>query len=105
MNQKLFAIFCLLNLTLLQPTVARPERCSTLYHSECGTSQKEMEVEEDKVICNTVYDTKCEESNVGYSKKEKCSKWPREECTVTRVTVTKTIPDTRCQKIPTRICL
>ena len=57
------------------------------------------------MTCNTVYDTKCKEKTVGYGKKEECSKWPREECTVVKVKVKKTIPDTRCQKIPTRICV
>ena len=77
--------------------------CSVLKY--VSLSQKELEVEEDKVTCQTVQDTKCNENIVGYSKQVDCVEWPREECTVARVTVKKTIPDTRCEKIPTRICL
>ena len=68
-------------------------------------SNKELQVEEDKVTCKTVKDTKCQEKVAGYSKQVDCKEWPREECTVARVTVMKTIPDTRCEKIPTRVCL
>ena len=57
------------------------------------------------MACKTVMETKCQEKSVGYNKKTECREWPREECTVTKVTVKKTFPDTRCKKIPTRICL
>ena len=57
------------------------------------------------MTCKTVYDTKGKEKSAGYTKKEECTKWPREECTVAKVKVKKTIPDTRCKKIPTRICV
>ena len=55
------------------------------------------------MTCKTVYETKCKEKSAGYTKKEECTKWPREECTVAKVKVKKTIPDTRWKKIPTRI--
>ena len=57
------------------------------------------------MTCKTVYDTKCKEKSAGYTKKEECAKWPREECTVAYVKIKKTIPDSRCKKIQTRICV
>merc|ERR1711872_164772 len=97
-------VLVLVGLTF-HPSVARPVLCSTVYQTECGTSNKELEVEEDKVSRKTVKETKCQEKVAGYSKKVECKEWPREECTITREIVTKTIPDTRCEKIPTRICV
>ena len=66
--------------------------------------EKEIEVEEDKVTCTTVKETKCKEKKVGYSTKEECVTWPREECSIKRQKVKKKIPDVRCIKVPTRVC-
>merc|ERR1711990_37417 len=64
--------------------VRGPELCSTQYESECWTKNEEHEVEDDVVDCETVVDEKCEDETSGYTTNTKCSKWPREVCSVTK---------------------
>merc|ERR1712156_138955 len=53
--------------------VQGPEICRTEYESECWTKQEVHEVEE-----------KCEDETSGYTTNTKCSKWPREVCSVSK---------------------
>lgn len=78
--------------------------CSTEYQSECETLQEEHDVEDDVVSCETVVEEKCEDETSGYTTNTKCSKWPREVCSVQRTPVKKFTPETRCQKVPVELC-
>ena len=40
----------------------------------------------------------------GYVTEEKCSKWPREVCTIAKEFRSKANPVTKCEKIPQRLC-
>merc|ERR1719334_2303676 len=81
-----------------------PEVCSTEYQSECWTQQETHSVEDDVVTCETVTEEKCEEQTSGYTTDTKCSKWPKEVCSVAKTPVTKFTPITRCDKVPVEIC-
>ena len=56
------------------------------------------------VSCETVVEEKCEDETSGYTTNTKCSKWPREVCSVQRTPVKKFTPETRCQKVPVELC-
>jgi len=84
--------------------VEGPEVCRTEYESECWTKQEEHEVEDDVVECTTVTEEKCEDETSGYTTSTKCTKWPREECSVSKKAVTKFTPITGCTKEPRVIC-
>ena len=81
-----------------------PEVCTTEYESECWTKPEEHEVEDDVVTCETVEDEICEPETSGYTTSVKCSKWPREVCSVTKTTVKKYTPVTACTKEPRELC-
>merc|ERR1711936_1039087 len=78
--------------------------CRTEYQSECWSKQIPHEVEDDVVECNTVHDEKCEDETVGYTTTKKCQKWPRQECTLSKKSVTKYTTMTGCNKEPTELC-
>merc|ERR1712079_306113 len=61
-----------------------PEICTTQYESECWTKQEEHNVEDDVVTCETIYEEKCEDETSGYTTNTKCSKWPKEVCSVSK---------------------
>merc|ERR1712156_1202790 len=46
----------------------------------------------------------CKEETSGYTTKEKCEDWPRQECTVVKKKVTKFTTMTGCNKEPTELC-
>merc|ERR1711890_129159 len=79
-------------------------QCRTEYESECWTKQEEHDVEDDVVECKTVVEKKCEEVTSGYTTQQKCSEWPREECSVTKKEVKKYPPITGCHKVPIELC-
>jgi len=81
-----------------------PEECKTVYESFCETSYHIHDVEDDVVDCKTVYDEKCEPVSQGYTTEEKCTKWPRQECTTSKVRVQKPSPQTKCEKKPRQLC-
>merc|ERR1712018_783896 len=68
------------------------EICRTEYESECWTKQEVHDVEDDVVECETVVEEKCEDETSGYTTNTKCSKWPREVCSVQRTPVKKFTP-------------
>ena len=51
-----------------------------------------------------MYDEKCEPQTNGYTTEEKCTKWPRQECTTSKVAVKKPTPQTQCEKKPRQLC-
>merc|ERR1739838_679299 len=84
--------------------VEGPEICRTEYESECWTKQEVHDVEDDVVSCTTEVEEKCEDENSGYTTNTKCSKWPKEVCTVEKKAVKKYTPITGCTKEPREIC-
>merc|ERR1712200_345516 len=52
----------------------------------------EHDVEDDVVTCETIQDEKCEDETSGYTTQTKCSKWPREVCSVEKKKVKKYTP-------------
>merc|ERR1712106_1068807 len=81
-----------------------PEICRTEYESECWTKQEVHDVEDDVVACVTEVGEKCEDETSGYTTNTKCSKWPKEVCTVDKKPVKKYTPITGCTKEPREIC-
>merc|ERR1739848_841645 len=84
--------------------ISGPEICRTEYESECWTKQEEHDVTDDVVECTTVQDEKCEDETSGYTTNTKCSKWPREVCSVNKQNVKKFRPVTECRKEPRQLC-
>jgi len=84
--------------------VVGDEICRTEYESECWTKQEEHDVEDDVVECETVYEEKCEDETSGYTTNTKCTKWPKEVCSVTKKAVKKFTPITGCTKEPVTLC-
>merc|ERR1712024_436182 len=84
--------------------VQGPEICRTEYESECWTKQEVHDVEDDIVSCETVVEEKCEDETSGYTTNTKCSKWPREVCSVSKQNVKKYTPITGCTKEPRELC-
>merc|ERR1712003_334462 len=64
--------------------VQGPEICRTEYESECWTKQEVHDVEDDVVECRTEVEEKCEDETSGYTTNTKCSKWPKEVCSVSK---------------------
>jgi len=81
-----------------------PEICRTEYESECWTKQEVHDVEDDVVDCTTQIEEKCEDQTSGYTTDTKCSKWPKEVCTVSKKSVKKFTPITGCTKEPRELC-
>ena len=84
--------------------ISGPEICRTEYESECWTKQEEHDVQDDVVTCETIQDEKCADETSGYTTLTKCSKWPREVCSVTKKNVKKYSPITGCTKEPRELC-
>jgi hypothetical protein len=80
------------------------EICRTEYESECWTKIEEHNVVDDVVECETVYEDLCEEESNGYTIEQKCTKWPKEVCSLTQKDVTKSTPITGCTKEPIVLC-
>jgi len=90
---------------LVKPEYCEGEEiCRTEYESECWTKQEEHDVEDDVVECETVYEEKCEDETSGYTTNTKCTKWPKEECSVEKKKVKKFTPITGCTKEPITLC-
>ena len=84
--------------------VSGPEICRTVYESECWTKQEVHDVEDDVVSCRTENEEKCEDETSGYTTSTKCSKWPKEVCSVSKKQVKKYTPVTGCNKEPRELC-
>jgi len=80
------------------------EVCRTEYQAECWTKQIPHQVEDDVPSCVTVQQEMCREEVVGYTSSQVCEDWPHEECSITKVAVTKYTPMTGCEKVPTELC-
>ena len=72
--------------------------CKTIYETHCETKYHEHIVEDDVVDCQIVEDTKCEDITNGYQTENKCTKWPRRECTSKKQKVKKITPKTECKR-------
>jgi len=81
-----------------------PEICRTEYESECWTKQEVHDVQDDVVACETVVEEKCEDETSGYTTNTKCTKWPKEVCSVSKKNVKKYTPITGCTKEPRELC-
>ena len=84
--------------------VSGPEICKTVYESECWTKQEVHDVEDDVVDCKTEHEEKCVDETAGYTTSTKCSKWPKEVCSVSKQQVKKYTPVTGCNKEPRELC-
>jgi len=84
--------------------VQGPEICRTEYETECWTKQEAHDVDDDVVECETVYEEKCEDETSGYTTNTKCTKWPKEVCSVSKKPTTKLTPITGCTKEPVKLC-
>merc|ERR1712179_303286 len=80
------------------------EICRTEYESECWTKQEVHDVEDDVVECKTEFEEKCADETSGYTTNTKCSKWPKEVCSVSKQAVKKFTPITGCTKEPRELC-
>jgi len=85
-------------------SITGPEICRTEYISECSTRNDPHVVEDDVASCRTVKEEKCENVQNGYTTEEKCTKWPREVCTVQKELRKKYNPVTKCEKVPQQLC-
>ena len=81
-----------------------PKICRTEYESECWTKYEVHDVDDDVVACETVVEEKCEDETSGYTTNTKCSKWPKEVCSVSKKAVKKFTPITGCTKEPRELC-
>ena len=66
--------------------------------------QEVHDVQDDMVQCETVVEERCQDKTSGYTTNNKCSKWPREVCRVSKQSVKKTSPLTGCTKEPREPC-
>ena len=41
---------------------------------------------------------------LGLKTEEKCDKWPVNKCSIEKATVRKYTPETKCEKIPRKLC-
>jgi len=78
--------------------------CETVYETECATTNKVHEVEDDVTNCRTEQMTKCRDVTVGYVTKPECDEWPVERCTLEKKLVKKATPVTACVKEPRELC-
>merc|ERR1712055_831393 len=79
-------------------------RCHTTYVTNYESRQEVHDVEDDVVECTTEVEEKCEDETSGYTTNTKCSKWPREVCSVSKKQVKKYTPITGCTKEPRELC-
>jgi len=80
------------------------EGCKKVTQSVCTTRFHEHDVEDDVVECQDVQDEKCEDVTQGYTTEQKCTKWPRRECSARKERVTKYTPETECKPIVLELC-
>ena len=84
--------------------VQEGEDCQKVTQSVCTTRFHEHDVEDDVVECQDVQDEKCEDVTQGYTTEQKCTKWPRRECTSRTERVTKYTPETECKPVVLTLC-
>merc|ERR1712109_116093 len=78
------------------------EECDETFTKSCFIEYKKAASEEKVKFCHTPL--KCEDVTQGYTTEQKCSKWPRTECTKTTVPVKKHTPETECKKVARQLC-
>jgi len=85
-------------------SVSVSPQCKILSQAECWTKTKEDEVEEDVAECRQVQEQKCKERVSGYSSRQECTSLPRQICTISSKTVTKSQPVAGCRNEPIELC-
>jgi len=107
-------------------TVKGEEVCRTEYETSCETRFKNHTVEQDEPICKMVMEKKCDgagnnQAQVVSSRRRRsiariengeqftrqtdnCEEWPVQKCTLEKKTVTKSTPETSCEKHPREVC-
>ena len=80
------------------------EQCKKVTQSTCTTRQHAHDVEDDVVECQDIQDEKCEDVTQGYTTEQKCTKWPRRECSTSTQRVTKYTPETECKPVVLELC-
>ena len=80
------------------------ENCQKVTQSTCTTRFHEHDVEDDVVECEDVQDEKCEDVTQGYTTEQKCTKWPRRQCSARKERVTKYTPETECAPVVLTLC-
>ena len=78
--------------------------CKTLYESQCTTRYHEHDVKDDIANCETIQEEKCEDVTQGYTTEQKCTKWPRVQCSTSSSNVKKYSPETKCETVPIKVC-
>ncbi|XP_023333008.1 uncharacterized protein LOC111704869 isoform X2 [Eurytemora carolleeae] len=108
-------------------SITGEEVCRTEYETSCETRYKIHTVEQDEPVCKMVMEKKCDgvvvdnqdQANNGRGRRsiariengeefirqaENCEEWPVQKCTLEKKTVTKSNPETSCQKHPKKVC-
>jgi len=108
-------------------SITGEEVCRTEYETSCETRYKNHTVEQDEPVCKMVMEKKCDgvvadnqdQANNGRRRRsiariengeefirqaENCEEWPVQKCTLEKKTVTKSNPETSCQKHPKEVC-
>ena len=108
-------------------TVVGEEVCRTEYETSCETRFKNHTVEQDEPICEMVMEKKCEavvvdnqnqsnnrrrrrsiariENGEQFTRQtDNCEELPVQKCTLEKQTVTKSTPETSCEKYPRKVC-
>ena len=88
------------------PTVGDAGLCTTVYQSTCKTIFQEREVEEDTIQCTTIREEICEEvdEKCVINCDPKCTTLPVKRCNTETNTVKKYTPETKCTKVPRKVC-
>merc|ERR1712018_214841 len=104
-----------------------PDICNTYYETNCETTYKTYEVEQDEPVCKMELMKKCDDVTIDLpadsrrsrqdsevvegtdppntiTVDEKCEEWPVQKCTLEKRTVKKVHPETACRKIPREVC-
>merc|ERR1712179_351749 len=76
--------------------------CRTPLVKDCDTYGEEICRTEYE--CETEFEEKCADETSGYTTNTKCSKWPKEVCSVSKQAVKKFTPITGCTKEPRELC-
>ena len=90
-------------------SITGEEVCRTEYETSCETRYKNHTVEQDEPVCKTLIQRKCESIveeriEVFDPQVDTCERIPIQKCTLEKKTVTKSTPETSCQKHPKKVC-
>ena len=88
------------------PSTDGDKICTTIYKSTCRTIFQERDVQEDVIDCRNILQEVCKEidENCVLNCDPKCIEIPVQKCTTETKTTTKYTPETKCTKIPRKVC-